>query len=85
VTGIWTRSFARIWKLEAIMWGIVLGVSAGAMISTFLSKLLFGVPAFDPISFAEGAVMLLAVALVASYLPARRAARVDPIVALRCE
>ena len=65
--------------------GIVLGVAGGALASAFLSKLLFGVPAFDPVSFAAGAAMLLGAALLASYLPARRASRVDPITALRCE
>jgi hypothetical protein len=67
------------------IWGIVLGVAGGALASTFVSKLLFGVPAFDPVSFAAGAAMLLAAALLASYLPARRASRVDPMSALRCE
>ena len=71
--------------LRLTMWGIVLGVAGGAMASTLLSKLLFGVPAFDPASFVAGAVMLFGVALLASYLPARRASRVDPMVALRCE
>jgi putative ABC transport system permease protein len=65
--------------------GIVLGVAGGALASAFLSKLLFGVPAFDPVSFTAGAAMLLGAALLASYLPARRASRVDPITALRCE
>jgi ABC-type antimicrobial peptide transport system permease subunit len=67
------------------VWGIALGVAGGALASTFLSKLLFGVPAFDLVSFAAGAVMLLGAALLASYLPARRASRVDPMTALRCE
>jgi putative ABC transport system permease protein len=67
------------------VWGIALGVAGGALASTFLSKLLFGVPAFDLASFAAGAVMLLGAALLASYLPARRASRVDPMTALRCE
>jgi len=66
-------------------WGIALGVAGGALSSTFLSKLLFGVPAFDLLTFAAGAVMLLGAALLASYLPARRASRVDPMTALRCE
>jgi putative ABC transport system permease protein len=67
------------------IWGIVLGVAGGALASASLSKLLFGVPAFDPVSFTAGAAMLLGAALLASYLPARRASRVDPITALRCE
>jgi putative ABC transport system permease protein len=67
------------------IWGIVLGVAGGALASTFVSKLLFGVPAFDPVSFAAGAALLLAAALLASYLPALRASRVDPMSALRCE
>jgi predicted permease len=67
------------------IWGLVLGVAGGALASTFVSKLLFGVPAFDPVSFTAGAIMLLAAALLASYLPARRASRVDPMSTLRCE
>jgi predicted permease len=67
------------------IWGIVLGVASGALASTTLSKLLFGVPAFDPVSFVAGALMLLGAALLASYLPARRASSVDPMFALRCE
>jgi predicted permease len=67
------------------VWGIVLGLAGAAMASTLLSKFLFGIPAFDPVSFAAGAVMLLGVAFLASYLPARRASRIDPMTALRSE
>jgi putative ABC transport system permease protein len=67
------------------IWGIALGVASGALASATLSKLLFGVPAFDPVSFVAGALMLLGAALLASYLPARRASSVDPMFALRCE
>ncbi len=67
------------------IWGIALGVAGGALASTFVSKLLFGVRAFDLVSFAAGGVMLLTAALLASYLPARRASRIDPMSALRCE
>ncbi len=66
-------------------WGILFGTAGGAIASSFISKLLFGVPVFDPISFSAGAILLVAVSVLASYLPARRASRVDPLVALRYE
>jgi len=50
-----------------------------------ISKLLFGVTPADPLTFGSVASVLLAVAWLASYLPARRAARVDPVVAMRAE
>jgi predicted permease len=64
-------------------WGIIAGLAASALSGPFISKLLFGVHTLDPISYVAGATILLAVSLLASYLPARRASRVDPIVALR--
>ena len=63
--------------------GIAIGVAGALAIMRVLSKLLFGVTSSDPATFASVAVLLLAVASLASYLPARRAMRVDPIVALR--
>ena len=50
-----------------------------------MGKLLFGVSAYDPLTFLAVAGLLIVVALVASYIPARRAMRVDPMIALRYE
>ena len=68
-------------KLVAI--GLVLGV-AGALIATRLvASLLFGVSAMDPMSFLLAALLLGTVAVCASFFPARKAAKVDPMIALR--
>ena len=59
---------------------------AGAFVAArALSRFLFGIGASDPVTFAAVSVLLLAVALLGSYIPSRRAMRVDPIVALRAE
>jgi putative ABC transport system permease protein len=63
--------------------GIVVGLVASLQLTTFLATLLFELKPTDPVTLIGVAVMLLAVALVASYLPAWRASRVDPLVALR--
>jgi ABC-type antimicrobial peptide transport system permease subunit len=65
--------------------GVVLGLIAGRFATRVLDRLLFGVTATDPFIFVTNAGMLVAVALLASAIPARRASRVDPMVALRCE
>ena len=65
--------------------GVAIGTVAALLVSRTLSTMLFAVTATDPATFAGVAALLIAVALFASYLPARRATRVDPIVALRAE
>ncbi len=63
--------------------GIALGLAGAFILMRFMQSMLYQVSTFDPLTFVGVALLLLAVALLASYLPARRATRVDPIVALR--
>jgi putative ABC transport system permease protein len=65
--------------------GLVLGLGGALVVARSLSSLLFGVRPNDPVSFATVSLLLLSVGLVASYVPARRATRLDPLVALRYE
>jgi predicted permease len=65
--------------------GIVVGLAAAFGLARFMASFLFGVGVWDPLAFVGVPVLLLAVALVAVWLPARHASRVDPIIALRTE
>jgi ABC-type transport system, involved in lipoprotein release, permease component len=65
--------------------GVTLGLVGAAALTRVMAGLLFGVTPRDPLTFAAGAVLLLIVSVMASYLPARRATRVEPVTALRAE
>jgi putative ABC transport system permease protein len=67
------------------MLGVGIGLAGSFVVARFLASLLFGVGTYDPATFLGVAALLVAVALSASYIPARRAMRVDPLVALRYE
>jgi ABC-type antimicrobial peptide transport system permease subunit len=70
-------------RLAAV--GLTIGVAASWAIARSLNGLLFGVTATDPVTFLGMLLVLLVVATLAGYLPARRASRIDPLVALRAE
>lgn len=65
--------------------GLVIGLAGAAAVTRTLKGLLFGITPTDPLTFTGIAVLFLFVALIASYIPARRAARTDPMTALRYE
>jgi putative ABC transport system permease protein len=65
--------------------GIVIGAAVGFAVTRLMRDLLFGVSAGDPVTFAVVAVLLTAVTMLASYVPARRATKIQPMVALRHE
>ena len=75
-----------VWQgMRVALIGVAIGAVAAFGLSRLLTRFLFGVTAHDPITFAGVATVLSAVALIGVWLPARRAARVDPVVALRAE
>ncbi len=65
--------------------GVAVGIIAGMGAAFALRSLLFGVTAWDPLVFSGVTIILAAVTLLASYIPARQATKVDPMVALRYE
>lgn len=65
--------------------GIALGLPAVWMATRLVEAMLFGVAAYDPVALAVALAILVSTAFIAALLPARRAAKIDPLVALRCE
>ncbi len=65
--------------------GIAIGVAASLALTKLMAGMLYGVSMYDPLTFLGVAMILSSVALAACYIPTRRAMRVDPMVALRCE
>jgi putative ABC transport system permease protein len=81
------EAVGTIWKRGAAISGVGIGLGVIAAFATtrFMASLLYGVSPLDPGSFAGAAAFLTVVALLAAYVPARRAARVDPAITLRHE
>ncbi len=80
VSGLFLRQGLRLTAT-----GIAIGVATSLALTRLMSTLLFGVRATDPATYAAVSALLAAIALLATYLPARRASRIDPMVALRSD
>jgi putative ABC transport system permease protein len=75
-----------VWKgIKTALIGLLVGIAGAAALASTLRALLFGVAPLDPIVMAGVAALLLTVALIANYVPARRATRIDPLEALHNE
>src|SRR6185437_16185980 len=80
---VWRLVIGRAAKVAVI--GVVIGVLSACALTRLMVSLLYQVQPTDPVIFASVAALVLIVALLAAYIPARRAMRVDPMIALRYE
>jgi len=80
-TGLQRSIVLRTLGLAAL--GLALGMAGSRVLSSALGSLLFGITAGDPVTFIEVGTLLIAVAAIAGYIPAWKASRIDPMVALR--
>ena len=78
----WIVIRESLWMVVA---GLIVGIPAALALTQVLREALYGIKPNDPLSFIAAGVLMLAVAAVAAWIPARRAARVDPMRALRCD
>ena len=83
-TGCSVRA-ARAQTLAPTMIGIVIGAAAAVIATRLLASMVYGVTPLDPATFAMAGFTLVAAALTATWLPARRASRMDPLIALRSQ
>ena len=72
-------------SMRPVIVGVLLGVIGAALVSRAVAAFLYGLSAVDPVAFGTASAFLFAASMVASWIPARRAARVDPLIALRAE
>lgn len=79
------RRLVMLQTVRPTVVGILFGVAGAAMLTPLVASMVYGLAPLDPAAFGIGAAVLVAVALAATWMPARRAARIDPLVALRSE
>jgi ABC-type antimicrobial peptide transport system permease subunit len=85
---VWLRSWPSVFIRQGLLLaaiGVGVGLAAAAGLTRLMSSLLFGVSAVDPLTYAAVSALLMAAAVLASYVPARRAMAIDPVEALRAE
>jgi putative ABC transport system permease protein len=70
---------------RVVVFGVVIGLAAAVLSTRALGTLLYEVRALDPLTFAVASALMIGIGLLASYVPARRASRVDPMISLRAE
>jgi ABC-type antimicrobial peptide transport system permease subunit len=73
------------WALSLVSVGVIVGILGSVAVTRLLSGFLFGIKPTDPMTFLAVPLLLASIALLASYVPARRATKIDPMAALRCE